>query len=194
MVGAAFSYAPHKSEEHHRTQHYSTFSRIVLFLISTHIYTFSCNQTEKLTSHESKLPSHSIQSGTDHHCLILFIMILQLSIGGLYYPLIKAVKSFPEVWPHSSSVKGNGRSVRIWVWKDQQIYISRFLLQVSLLMLTSLLKAERTGLSLVSGTVLLKLEVIYLGVFDVVCFLWPGLSPQNSFSLDIWLKFKGLSV
>lgn len=55
--------------------------------------------------------------------------------------------------------------------KDQQIYISRLLLQVPPLMLTSLLKAERTGLSLVSGIVLLKLEVIYLGDFDVACFL-----------------------
>lgn len=52
-------------------------------------------------------------------------------------------------------------------------------------MLKSLLKAERTGLSLASGTVLLKLEVIYLGIFDVAYFLRPGLSPQNSFSLDI---------
>lgn len=52
-------------------------------------------------------------------------------------------------------------------------------------MLTSLLTAEKTGLSLVSGTVWLKLEVIYLGFFDVACFLQPGLSPQDSFSLDI---------
>jgi len=38
-------------------------------------------------------------------------------------------------------------------------------------MLTFLLKAERTGLSSVSGKVLLKLEVIYLGVFGVARFL-----------------------
>lgn len=164
------------------TQHHSAFSRILLFLIRAHIYTFSCNQTGKLKPHESKLPSHSIQTETDHNCLILFIMILELSIGGLSwlsYLLIKAVKSFPYVWPHSSPVKGNGKSVRIWVWKYQQIYISRLLLWVLLLMLVSFLKAERTGLSLVSGTVLLKLEVIYLGFLDVACFLWPGLSPQN---------------
>jgi len=79
------------------TQHHSAFSRIVLFLISAHIYTFSCNQTEKFTSHEPKLPSHRIQTETDNHCRIFFIVILQLSIGGLCYSLIKAVKSFPQV-------------------------------------------------------------------------------------------------
>lgn len=114
------------------TQHHSAFSRILLFLISARTYTFSYNQTKKLISHELKLPSCSIQTGTDHHCLILFIMILLLSIGQLHYPLIKTVKAFPQVWPHSSSVKGNGRSVRIWLWKDKQIYISRFLLWASL--------------------------------------------------------------
>lgn len=55
--------------------------------------------------------------------------------------------------------------------KRPKIYISRLLLWVPFLMLTSLLKAERTGLSLVSGIVLLKLEMIYLGFFDVACFL-----------------------
>lgn len=77
------------------SQHHSNSSRILLFLISARIYTFSRNQIEKLTSHESKLPSHSIQTGTDRHCLIHSIMILLLSIGGLCYPLIKAIKSFP---------------------------------------------------------------------------------------------------
>lgn len=55
--------------------------------------------------------------------------------------------------------------------KRPKIYISRLLVWVPFLMLTSLLKAEKTGLSLVSGIVLLKLEVIYLGFFDVACFL-----------------------
>lgn len=50
---------------------------------------------------------------------------------------------------------------------------SRLLLLVRLLMLTSISKAERTDLSLVSGTVLLKLEVIYLGFF------WCGLFPMT---------------
>lgn len=83
------------------------------------------------------------------------------------------------------------KKVKFSVWKDQKNYTFGLLLCL-LLVLISLLRAERTGLSLVSGTVLLKLEVIYLWIFYVAYFLWPGLSPQNSFSLDIWLYFKGV--